>query len=99
MTLITTAVASKVLEAENNNVEDQLLRCSPDIRTLRATSFDDLLASEEVIAPLALLIGECKWLLGGTLEDITMDTPGTSDPSAGCDEQGAAAVVAAEELL
>jgi hypothetical protein len=32
-------------------------------------------------------------MLGATLEDITMDSPGNTDPSAGRDEQGAAAVL------
>ena len=38
-------------------------------------------------------------LWGVTLEDITLDSPGDSDPKAGRDEQRAAAVVAAEEPL
>jgi hypothetical protein len=96
---MTTAGASKVSEAENNNVNDQLLGHGPDIQTPGATAFDDLLSSDEVVATFALRIGECTGLLGATLEDITLDSPGNTDPSAGCDEQGAAAVVAAEELL
>ena len=99
MTPMTTAVRSKVSEAENNNVNDQLLGCGPDIQTLGATAFDDLLGRDEVVAAFALRIGECTGLLGATLEDRTLDSPGNTDPSAGCDEQGAAAVVAAEELL
>jgi hypothetical protein len=99
MTQMTTTVASKVSEAENKNVNDQLLERGPDIQTLGATAFDDLLASDEVVAAFALRIRECTGLLGATLEDITLDSPGNTDPSAECDEQGAAAVVAAEELL
>jgi hypothetical protein len=99
MTPMTTAVASKVSEAENKNVNDQLLRRGPEIQTLGATAFDDLLASDEVIVAFALRIGECTGLLGATLEDITLYSQGNTDPSAGRDEQGAAAVVAAEELL
>jgi len=38
-------------------------------------------------------------LLGATLKDITLDSPANTEPSAGRDEQRAAAVVAAEELL
>ena len=34
-----------------------------------------------------------------TLEDITLDPPGDTDPSAGLDEQRAVAVDAAEEPL
>jgi hypothetical protein len=99
MTPMTTAVASKVLEAENKNDQDKLVGRGPDIQTLGATAFDDLLASDEVVAAFALRIGECTGLLGATLEDITLDSPGNTDPSTGCDEQRAAAVVAAEELL
>jgi len=72
MTLITTAVASKVSEAENV----KLLMRSPTIQTLGATAFDDLLASDEVVAAFALRIGECTGLLGAALEDITLDSPG-----------------------
>jgi hypothetical protein len=99
MTPMTTAVASKVSEAENKNVNDQLLGRGPDIQTLGATAFDHLLASDEVVAAFALRIGECTGLLGATVADITLDSPGNTYPSAGCDEQGAAAGVAAEELL
>jgi hypothetical protein len=93
------AVASKVSEAENKNVNDQLLGHGLEIQTLGATAFNDLLASYEVVAAFALRIGECTGQLGATLEDITLDSPGNTDPSAGRGEQGAAAVVAAEELL
>ena len=99
MTPMSTAVASKVSEAENNNVNDQLLGRCPEIQTHGATAFDDLLASDEVVTAFALQIGELTGLLGATLEDITLHSPGNTDPSAGRDEQGAAAVVAAEELL
>jgi len=99
MTPMTMAVASKVSDAENKNGNDQLLGRGPDIQTLGSTAFDDLLASYEVVAAFALRIGECTGLLGATLADITLDSPGNPDPSAGCDEQGAAAVVAAAQLL
>jgi hypothetical protein len=46
--------------------------CSiPDIQTLRATAFDDLLASEQVIGTCFLRVGDCKGLLRATLEGIT----------------------------
>jgi len=99
MTLMTMAVSSKVSKAENKNVINQLLGRVPTIQTPRATAFDDLLASDEVIAAFALWIGECPGLLGATLEHITLDSAGNTDQNAGCDEQGAAAVVAAEDLL
>jgi hypothetical protein len=99
MTPMTMALAWKVLEAENKNVNDQLLEHGPDIQTLATTAFIDLLASHEVVAAFALWIGECTGLLGVTLEDITFDLPGNTDPSAVCNKQGAAAVVAGEELL
>jgi hypothetical protein len=92
---MTTAVASKVSEAEN----DQLLWCGPGIQTLGATTFDDLLTSIEVVVAFTLQTGECIGLLGVTLEDITLDSPSDTDPSTGRDEQRAAAVVAAEEPL
>jgi len=72
MTPRTTAVASKVSEAEN----DKLLGRGQSIPTLGATVFDDLLASKEVVAAYALRIGECTGLLGAGLEDITFDSPG-----------------------
>jgi len=101
MTPMTTAVASKVSQADNDNhnVNDQLLGRGPGIQTLGATAFDDLLTSIEVVVAFARQTGECIGLLGATLEDITLDSPGNTDPSAGRDEQRAAAVVAAEELL
>jgi len=45
MTPMTTAVASKVLEAEKDNLNDKLLGCGPGIQTLGATAFDDLRSS------------------------------------------------------
>jgi hypothetical protein len=97
---MTTAVASKVSQADDNhNVNDQLLGRGPGIQTLGATAFDDLLTSIEVVVAFARQTGECIGLLGATLEDITLDSPGDTDPSAGRDEQRAAAVVAAEEPL
>ena len=96
---MTTAVASKVSEAENDNVNDQLLGRGPGIQTLGATAFDELLGSIEVVVAFARQTGECIGLLGVTLEDITLDSPGDTDASTGRDEQRAAAVVAAEEPL
>jgi hypothetical protein len=95
MAPMSTAVASKVSEAEN----DQLLWHGPGVQTLGATAFDELLVSIEVVVAFARQTGECIGLLGVTLEDITLDSPGDIDPSAGRDEQRAAAVVAAEEPL
>jgi hypothetical protein len=53
-----TAEASKVLEAEHKKVNHRLLGRGPDIQTLGATAFDDLLASDEVVVAFALRIGE-----------------------------------------
>jgi len=92
MTLMTIAVESKVSEAENQ----QLLGRGPRIQTLGATAFDNCLTSIEVVVAFALQTGECIGLLGVTLEDITLDSPGDTDPSAGRDEQSSAVVVAAE---
>jgi hypothetical protein len=97
---MTTAVASKVSQADDNhNVNDQLLGRGPGIQTLGATAFDDLLSSIEVVVAFARQTGESIGLQGVALEDITLDSPGDTDPSAGRDEQRAAAVVAAEEPL
>ena len=98
---MTTAVASKVSQAETDNhkVNDQFLGRGPGIQTLGATAFDDLPTSIEVIVASAQQTGECIWLLGATLEDITLDSPGNTDRRAGRDKQRAAAVVAAEEQL
>jgi hypothetical protein len=99
---MTTAVASKVSQGDNDNhnVNDQLLRRGPGIQTLGTTSFDDLLTSFEVVVAFARQTGECIELLGVTLEGITLDSPGeNTEPSAGCDEQRAAAVVAPDEPL
>jgi hypothetical protein len=71
---MTTAVASKVSEAEN----DQLLWRGPGIQTLGATAFDDLLSSIAVVVAFAQQTGECIGLLGATLEGITLDSPGES---------------------
>jgi len=71
-----------------------------DIEILRATAFDDLLASYGTIEIFALRIGECSGLLGATMEVTTLDNPGeidTSDPKHWTSEKGAAAVVAAEK--
>jgi hypothetical protein len=95
MTPMTTAVASKVSEAEN----DQLLWRGPGIQTLGATAFDELLGRIEVVVAFARQTGECIGLLGVPFEDITLDSPGDTDSSSGRDEQRAAAVVAAEVPL
>jgi len=92
---MTTAVASKVSEAEN----DKFLGRGLGIQTLGVTAFDDLLSSVQVIVTFALQTGECLGLLGVTLEDIAFDSPGDTDPSAGRDKQRAAVVAAAEEPL
>jgi hypothetical protein len=73
MTPMTTAVASKVSEADN----DTMLMCSPDIQTLGATAFDDLLSTNQVIAAFAPRIGECTGLLGAALEGIGLDSLGS----------------------
>jgi len=101
MTPMTMAVASKVSQAENDNhkVNDQLLRRGPGIHALGATAFDDLLSSIEFVIAFPQQTAECMVLLGTTLEDITLDSPGNTDPSAGGDAQRAAVVIAAEELL
>jgi hypothetical protein len=73
---------------------------TPDIEILGATAFDDLLASDETIETFALRIGECSGLLGATMEVTTLGNPGeieTINPKRWTSEQGAAAVVAAEE--
>jgi len=55
MTPMTTAVASKVSQAEddNHNVNDQLLGRGQGIQTLRATAFDDIRTSIEVVVTFA----------------------------------------------
>jgi len=71
-----------------------------DIEIFGATVFDDLLASDETIDTLALPIGERSGLLGGTMEVTTLGNPGKieiTNPKRWTSEQGAAAVVAAEE--
>jgi len=95
MTPMTMAVASTVSEAENG----KLLGRGPGIQTLGATAFDNLLTRLEVVVAFARQTGECIGLLGVTLEDMTLGSPGDTDPSAGRDEQRAAAVVAAEEPI
>jgi hypothetical protein len=95
MTPITMTVASKVSEAENG----KLLGCGPGIQTLGTTPFDDCLTTNELVEVFALQTGECIGLLGVTLEDITLDSPGDTEPSAGHNEQRAADIVTAEEPL
>ena len=60
MTPMTTAVASKVLEADNDdhNVNDQLLGRGPGLQTLGATAFDDLVSIIEVVVASARQTGE-----------------------------------------
>jgi len=73
---------------------------TPDIEILGATTFNDLLASVETIETFALRIGECSGLLGATMEVTTLEDPGEIEninPKRWTSEQGAAAVVAAEE--
>jgi len=62
---MTTAVASKVSQADNDNhnVNDQVLRRGPGIQTLGATAFNDLLTSIEVVVAFARQTGECIGLL------------------------------------
>jgi len=62
-----------------------LLGLGPGIQTNGATAFDNLLSSIEVVVAFAQQTGECVGLLGVTLEDITLDSPGDTDPSAGRD--------------
>ena len=69
---MTTAVASKVSEADN----DKLLGRGLSIQTLGSTAFDDLLASDRVVPTFALRIEDCTGLLGAALEDITLVAPG-----------------------
>jgi len=92
---MTTAVAPKVSEDEN----DQLLRRGLGIQRLGATALDHLLSRIEVVVAFARQTDECIGLLGVTLEDITLDSPGNADPSAGCDEEREAALVVADEPL
>jgi hypothetical protein len=73
---------------------------TPDIEILGTIGFDDLLASDKTIETFALRIGKCSGLLGATIEVTTLEDPGeieTINPKGWTSEQGAAAVVAAEE--
>jgi len=72
MTPMTMALASKASEAEN----DKLRGRSPAIQTPGGTAFNDVPASNEVIAAYALRIGEGTGPLGVTQEDITSHSPG-----------------------
>ena len=89
------AVALMVSEADN----DQVLWCTAGIQTLGATAFDNQPTNIDLVIAFAWQTGKCIGLLGVTLEDITSDSPGDRDPSAGCNHQRAGAVVAAEEPL
>jgi len=64
------------------------------IQILRATAIDDQVASEEVIGTFFLGVGVRIGLLGVTVESISGGEMGTRHRMG---EQGAAAVVAAEE--
>jgi hypothetical protein len=71
---------------------------TPNMEILEATTFDDLLPSNETIETDALHIGECSGLLGATMEVTTLENPGeieTINPKRRTSEQGAAAVVVA----
>jgi len=92
---MTMAVASKVSEAEN----DKVLGRGADIQTLGATTFDDLPTSIEVVVVFAWQTGECVGLLRVSFEDITLHSPGDTDPSAGRYKQRAAAEVEAKGPL
>jgi hypothetical protein len=73
-----------------------------DINILRATVFNDLLACNETNETFTLRIREHSGLLGETIEDTTSENPGEIEPmnpKCWTREQGAAAVVAAEEHL
>ena len=67
----------------------------PDISILGTNAFDDQLASEEVVWPFFLRVGVYIGLLGVTVESISSGEIGTRHWTG---KQGAAAVVAAEEL-
>jgi len=72
---------------------------TPDIETVRATAFDNLLASDAIIVSFALRIGECSGMLGATMEVTTLEDPGETEtiiPKRWTSEQAAAAVVPAE---
>ena len=66
----------------------------PDIQILGATTFDDRLASEEVVWTFFLSVGVRIGRLGVNVESISSGEIGTRHWTG---EQGAAAVVAAEE--
>jgi hypothetical protein len=73
---------------------------TPDIKILGTTAFDHLLAGDETLETFALQIGECSELLGATMEVTTLENAGeieTINPKCWTSEQGAAAIVAAEE--
>jgi len=72
-----TAVESKVSKAENDN----LLGRGPDIQTLGATEFDDLLASGELVAAFTLRSRECTAQLGATSEDFSLNSTGNKTPA------------------
>ena len=66
----------------------------PDISILGTNAFDDQLASEEVVWTFFLRVGVRIGLLGVTVKSISRGDIGTRHWTG---EQGAAAVVAAEE--
>jgi hypothetical protein len=65
----------------------------PNIPILGATAFDDLLASELVVGTFCLRVGDCRGLPGATVEGMVSEI----GPRRRTGEQGAAAVVQAEE--
>jgi len=83
--------ASPLLERGEGNTNDDP---PPDIKLLKATEFDHLLASEEGVEAFTIQLGECQMLLGPSLEGIT---GGDGNPRMINARAGAAAVVAAEE--
>jgi len=68
--------------------------CTSNSQILGATAIDDQLASEEVVWTFFLRVGVRIGLLGVTVESISTGEIGTRHWTG---EQGAAAVVAAEE--
>jgi hypothetical protein len=64
-----------------------------------ATALDEPLANIEVIVAFARQTGECIGLLGLTLQDITLDSDGDTDPSVEHNEQRVAAVLVADTRL
>jgi len=88
------------IDPDGNPIESGADSPTPDILILGATAFYDLLASDETIETFYLWIEECIGLLGTTMEVTTWGNPSeikTIYQKSWSSEQGAAAVVAAEE--